>query len=482
MIRVTSALGFVAAVCCCGDLRAVAQCTFAGVGDLPGGSFRSNAFDISADGTVVVGESLSEPGWEAFRWTQEKGMVGLGDLPGGGFHSIAAAVSADGSVIVGRGRPEGGLVYEACRWTAEGGIEGLGFLPNSGPSSMAFGVSDDGLVIIGRAELDPFGYAVAFRWTAEEGMVSLGFLESGVPTRGAWGVSADGSVIMGSAFIPNTSQEAFRWTQETGSVGLGFLPGGTGSASSVVTPDGVIAFGGSGSDEGPQLWRWTEQGGMLGLGVPMFDKDVTADGLIVVGGDIDWQGATIWDAKNGMRWVHDVLAADYGMDLGGWVLNDTQAISANGATIVGRGVNPDGLIEGWIVKLPPPGSGDYNMDGQVGDDDLSAFQECFSGPDVPFGFCCIFADFDDDGDVDCVDWFAFVAAWTDPGDPPDMPQCDCNPADLDCNGSVSAFDLALLLGAWGPCPDPPAGCPADLDGDGSVAAADLAILLGSWGP
>ena len=75
-----------------------------------------------------------------------------------------------------------------------------------------------------------------------------------------------------------------------------------------------------------------------------------------------------------------------------------------------------------------------------------------------------------------------MAAWTDPADPPDMPQCDCAPPDLNCNGSVSAFDLALLLGAWGPCPDPPAGCPADLDGDGEVNAFDLAILLGSWGP
>ncbi len=480
MVHFKSVLTFAAVVCCWSPLRAVAQCTFAGLGDLPGGTFRSNAFDVSADGSVVVGDSLSEPGWEAFRWTDEEGMVGLGDLPGGLFASMATGVSADGSVIVGRGRPEGGLVYEACRWTAEGGIEGLGFLPKSGPSSMAFGVSDDGQVIIGRAELEPFGYEVAFRWTAAEGMVSLGFLESGVPTRGAWGVSADGSVIMGSAFIPNTSQEAFRWTPETGSVGLGFLPGGTGSASSVVTPDGVIAFGGSGSDEGPQLWRWTEQEGMIGLGVPMFDKDVTADGTIVVGADIDWQGATIWDAENGMRWLHDVLVTDYGMDLSGWVFGDARGISADGSTIVGRGVNPDGLIEGWIARLPRPGSGDYNMDQQVDEHDSDGFQECFSGPDVPFGTCCIFADFDDDGDVDCDDWALFLEAWTAAGAPPCLPACDCDPADFNADGSVNAFDLAFLLGSWGPCSDPD-DCHADLDGDGSVGAADLAILLGSWG-
>ena len=126
------------------------------------------------------------------------------------------------------------------------------------------------------------------------------------------------------------------------------------------------------------------------------------------------------------------------------------------------------------------GSGDYNMDGQVGEDDVSAFQECFSGPDVPFGTCCIFADFDDDGDVDCDDWVLFLDSWTDPAAPPCLPACDCNPADLNHDGMVGAFDLALLLGSWGPCPDPD-DCPPDLDSDGTVGAADLALLLGSWG-
>ncbi len=55
-------------------------------------------------GLVLVGESDSvfiDPtfGSEAFRWTQAGGMVGLGDLPGGTFGSKAFFVSADGSVV-----------------------------------------------------------------------------------------------------------------------------------------------------------------------------------------------------------------------------------------------------------------------------------------------------------------------------------------------------------------------------------------------
>ena len=74
--------------------------SFQGRGDLPGGDFESYAYDISADGSVVVGQSYSSSGREAFRWTADGGMTGLGDLPGGTFSSDAYGVSADGSVAV----------------------------------------------------------------------------------------------------------------------------------------------------------------------------------------------------------------------------------------------------------------------------------------------------------------------------------------------------------------------------------------------
>ena len=53
-------------------------------GDLVGGIFASSALGVSATGLVVVGESESTSGTQAFRWTSGGGIVGLGDLPGGG--------------------------------------------------------------------------------------------------------------------------------------------------------------------------------------------------------------------------------------------------------------------------------------------------------------------------------------------------------------------------------------------------------------
>ncbi len=132
-------------------------------------------------------------------------------------------------------------------------------------------------------------------------------------------------------------------------------------------------------------------------------------------------------------------------------------------------------------ELQKPGSADFTLNGEVDFDDLPFFQECLM-TEAGNWAGCRWADMDFDGDVDCTDWELFLAAWTDPADPPCTPTCgDCDPADFNFDGSVGAFDLAILLGSWGPCPEPPANCPADLDVDGLVNAFDLAMLLGSWG-
>ena len=67
----------------CSIMEPTAFCAgFQGLGDLQGGRVFSKANAVSADGSVVVGETESEFGNEAFRW--ENGlMTGLGDLSGG---------------------------------------------------------------------------------------------------------------------------------------------------------------------------------------------------------------------------------------------------------------------------------------------------------------------------------------------------------------------------------------------------------------
>ena len=87
----------------------------------------------SADGSVIVGGSVSAKGPEAFRWTSNTGMLGLGDLgyTGVPFGSGASAVSRDGSAVVGNSRSFGGAgsFWEGFWWTTDGGMVALARLP-----------------------------------------------------------------------------------------------------------------------------------------------------------------------------------------------------------------------------------------------------------------------------------------------------------------------------------------------------------------
>ena len=142
---------------------------FIGLGDLPGGSFNSQATAVSADGSVVVGAATSAAAIEAFRWTQATGMVVLGDLPGGSSASQAKGVSADGLVVVGFGASA--LGPEAFRWTQAGGMVGLGDLPDGFFNSEAHAVSADGSVVVGWGTTTS-GHE-AFIWDESNGMRNL---------------------------------------------------------------------------------------------------------------------------------------------------------------------------------------------------------------------------------------------------------------------------------------------------------------------
>ena len=51
--------------------------------------------------------------------------------------------------------------------------------------------------------------------------------------------------------------------------------------------------------------------------------------------------------------VETMLADDHRTVVPGWSLSTATAISDDGRTIAGQGIGPAGVIEGWIVRLPP---------------------------------------------------------------------------------------------------------------------------------
>ena len=372
------------------------QAQIIGLGDFPGGDSRSSARGVSSDGSVVIGNGFGTDGEEAFRWTQSGGLESLGNFS-------ATDISADGLVVVGNGFRTNGL--EAVRWTSSGGLQGLGDLPGGAFSSRATGVSADGSVVVGRGDIAN-GFE-AFRWTSSGGIQNLqdlprlpNLMGNDIVPDGniANDVSADGSVVVGVT----RGSEAFRWISSDGVIrSLGSLPGGRFSSSRAfgVSADGSVVVGDSNNEvEGSQAFRWTSGGGMQGLGnlpggFSSAGRDVSADGSVVIGsciivpeggytfepfnGENRGLHAYIWVDGIGMRSLFDVLA-EQGADLSNWTsLNNADAISADGRTIVGTGTNVLENNEAFVATLnlvpQPVLLGDVNVDGVVDFSDITPF-------------------------------------------------------------------------------------------------------------
>ncbi len=272
----------------------------------------SYALGVSADGTVVVGSGYRS-GSQAFRWTASTGLRGLGHLPGGSKGSYADAVSSDGSIVVGISDSATGS--QAFRWTAATGMVGLGTLDPAFPWSHAADVSDDGSVVVGHSSTtgDIYGDA-AFRWTAEDGMRKLEGMPSGYTRSIAYGVSADGSVIVGQA----RNGRPFRWTEGEGVQTLGSMP----------------------------------NGGHLGQAYA-----VSADGSVIVGSAQSRFGreAFLWTRERGMRSLREILLEQaQWAPLAGWTLAEARAVRVVDAVahVVGYGKNPTGKQEGFLASFP----------------------------------------------------------------------------------------------------------------------------------
>ena len=347
--------------------------SFQGLGDLPGGNAFSDSTAISADGSTVVGASSSANGYEAFRWTQQEGIQPLGDLPGGAFSSQAYDVSGDGSVVVGGGAiGDSSNPPDAFSWTSTGGMVALdSSVTVNGQTktypTRATKISNDGSVIVGYAG-NPYSPDVFIRYKAcywknnQMHLLTPPGYDSFSVTQ-AEAISADGKTIMISTFSDNTGPHCHLWSESGGFVELP-----TEGLPHLMSGDGMVV-GGSGVERySPSIW--SEGKGTTMIGVPEgWDHNIIGcmnyDGS-VVGGllrteeyftsfDPQYMTAYLWDEENGVRLVEDILTG-YGVNLDGWSLTTISDISADGMTICGNGINPDGFNEAWVATVPEPAS------------------------------------------------------------------------------------------------------------------------------
>ena len=170
-------------------------------------------WDISLDGSTIVGTVSDTPQrLAAVRWTGQ-GMQRLGDLYGGNGLSVPFAVSGDGSVVAGSSYVLG-TPAKAFVWRDGVGMSELPGVP-AGLSFSPRAMSADGSVMVGDAGNATGSWAAL--WDAAHGMRLLHDVlgrDNGIDLAGwtlyaATGVSADGTTIAGSATNPAGPNEGF---------------------------------------------------------------------------------------------------------------------------------------------------------------------------------------------------------------------------------------------------------------------------------
>ena len=258
----------------------------------------TNPRAVSGNGLTVVGTDTSTGGFRAFRIVG--GTHSLLNLDASGSFSEAAAASQDGLVIVGHTDISG--VIHAAIWN---GVS-LTTLPLGAYAEMrATGVSADGLTVVGFM-VDVNGRTDAF-YRDSLNFVSLASLSGLLHTK-ATGVSGDGSLIVGTVsndfFFSPIARD-------------GFIHDRVGVTLTVINPrgDGVAGFGSR---------PFTEMTG------------ISADGSTSIGVSYSIGSSPTTDGLAFRRASNGTITS-LGNLGGAWSIPN--AISANGAVIVGQSAN-----------------------------------------------------------------------------------------------------------------------------------------------
>lgn len=168
----------------------------------------SQAQFVSADGAVATGlVEDSRDAKQVFRWSEDGGMQLTGMQP-----DFVTGLSADGTVIVGCSLSP----PAAYRWTEATGTMNLG--ADAGLSARANAASSDGMSIVGIAAFSP-RVGRAFHWSVADGFLDLGTL--GGRYSEAKSISPNGQVVFGWSETAKRELRLFRWTKSGGMQQLG---------------------------------------------------------------------------------------------------------------------------------------------------------------------------------------------------------------------------------------------------------------------
>jgi probable HAF family extracellular repeat protein len=344
---------------------AVAQtANFQGLGFVTDYSF-SAATGVSSDGKITVGFTSAHSSGDCsdncqgFRW-MDGVMTPLGlDLLHGN-ESFAAAVNQDGNAIAGEAHTSSSVHSEQGFYWLNGVTTAIPILADHSCAE-ASGISANGNVVVGTALTCFVGFNYqAFKWSpGEASATGLGFVSGFAGRSYANGVNANGQVIVGSSCDGGGSLcQAFRWDNSVKPgdyiPGLGIPSGYSRSDAIAVSGDGQVVVGVATNGASRQPFKWSNTTPTpLGMALGNGEADaVNEDGTIIVGSsDL---GAFRWTAERGLELISDLLkSGGTSAQIAGWQLVGATGVSADGAVIVGTGVDPNGHRQAWIVHFSP---------------------------------------------------------------------------------------------------------------------------------
>jgi hypothetical protein len=291
------------------------------------------------------------------------GPIVIGPYPGGldvdGFLSSAYGVSDDATAV--------GLAYDstglplAFRWNA---ADGMTRLPVNRPDtfSRASGISHDGRTIFGWNDQSD-GYRSGVIW--RDGKTIDLTDTKGQPIGEALGTNGDGSGVVGGGYYTANGSEAWRWTAATGAEPIGILPASAAGTRASVTR------------ESPRrdLARPSLAPAPHGVLPPeSYAFAVSDDGNVIVGASGPWpvRTASIWTPGTGLMPLADYVTARGIVVPDDWFLASATAVSADGETIGGWGLDETGTMAAFVIDLHDDAPADAIVEahGRVGFNDL----------------------------------------------------------------------------------------------------------------
>jgi len=333
-----------------------ANYSFSDLGTMTGPYSGYGANGVNNLGQVTGYGTDANGNWAAIRWNGDKATA----LPygAGGESAIGIGINTSGQIAGNNNYPAAADRSDAIRWDGATPVtlDNLGY----GYVSVGIGINDQAQVV-GLSWAGSSFHAVRWDGTAATDLGTLGGESSQ-----AWSINEAGQIVGNSNTLGDDANHATLWNG-TSITDLGTL-GGTNSGAITINNLGQIVGSSFLADDATQhAVLWNADGsapvdlgsfGSLG-GMGSGAQAINDAGLIVGYSQLadDSFHAALWDGSSIID-LNNYLPAD--LISAGWVLNQANAISANGIIVgwAGNTLNPDlgGSFKLTPATVPVPGA------------------------------------------------------------------------------------------------------------------------------